>query len=390
MKTSAAVERRFKQYFNCDPQVLSFAPGRIEVLGNHTDYNQGLVLAAAIDKGIYCAATLRQDNLCRIYAGDLEAEISFKLEDAGNVTGHCWSNYVRGMIIGLQAENSSKFEYGFNAFLAGNIPAGSGLSSSAAMEMSTGIALANLYKIKNLDLLHLAKIGQATEHHYVGVKCGLLDQLTSLYGQAGKLVEIDFRQLSIKHVPCGSEVAFLVCNTHAKHALVDGEYNERRNACEQATAFFQQVLSKPVSALRDVTWEEWEHHQMRMDPVIAKRAAHPIGENMRVQQGARLLSKGDLIGFGKLMYASHDSSRLFFENSCIELDAVVAAARQQPGVYGARLSGGGFGGSVVILAQQNALPAIAGKIAKTYFDRFGIECSIYTVAPDKGARLLYP
>jgi len=376
---------KFRQQYHREPAVVAYAPGRVEVLGNHTDYNEGFVLSAAINFGTFFACAPRAGDTCRLTAGDLMQEVSFRTGALKPSREHGWSNYVKGVLSGLGARQP--LTHGFDGMFLGDVPLGSGLSSSAALEMCAGLALEKLYGI-TVDSLSLARIGQLAEHKYAGVKCGLLDQISSLFGKTGTLVETDFRSLSVKHVPLGRDACLLMCNTHAKHALVDGEYNQRRAACEEATAYFATVLPHPVTALRDVSWQEWETRHAGLPELVARRAAHPIGENERVRKGSRLLAGNDLAGFGQLMYESHESSRTLFENSCPELDAIVAAARQLPGVLGARLSGGGFGGSVVALAHPRDAAGAAAALATTYRHAFGRTCDTCVLVPSDGARLV--
>jgi len=375
----------FEKLYGRKPDAVAYAPGRVEVLGNHTDYNEGFVLSAAIDYGTFFACARRKDMTCRLTAGDIMETVTFNADSPARSTTSGWSNYVKGVLAGLNAVKSPT--QGFDALFLGDVPLGSGLSSSAALEMSTAIALENIYGI-TLDPIARAKIGQAAEHRFAGVKCGLLDQISSLCGRKNSLVETDFRSLAVTHVPFGQEASLLMCNTHAKHALVDGAYNERRAACEEATAFFAKTLSHPVKALRDVSVEEWEANRTAMPDLVARRAAHPIGENARVREGARLLAAGDLNGFGQLMFASHESSRMYFENSCPELDMIVEAARKIPGVMGARLSGGGFGGSVVVMVHPRDALAAGAALAGAYQHAFGQACDTCVLRPSDGARLI--
>ena len=376
---------KFRQQYHREPTIVAYAPGRVEVLGNHTDYNDGFVLSAAIDFGTFFACAPRTDTTCRLAAANLTQETTFATSVLEATVENSWANYVKGVMAGLGLRHT--LTHGFDAMFLGNVPLGSGLSSSAALEMCAGLALEKLYGI-TVDSLSLARIGQRAEHVYAGVKCGLLDQISSLFGKTGTLVETDFRTLSVKHVPLGKDACLLMCNTHAKHALVDGEYNQRRAACESATAYFAKVLPHPVAALRDVSWQEWEAHQAGLPSIIARRAAHPIGENERVCKGARLLARKDLAGFGQLMYDSHESSRTLFENSCPELDAIVATAHTLPGVLGARLSGGGFGGSVVALVHPNEADTVGAAIRAAYQRTFGTPCDTCKLLPSDGARLV--
>ena len=262
-----------------------------------------------------------------------------------------------------------------------------GLSSSAALEVSTGKAVSAFLGIEATDL-DLAKIGQAAEHEYAGVRTGLLDQFSSLNGKSGHLVMSDFRTLEVGTVPLGDQAVFLVCNTHAKHSLVDSAYNERREACERAASFFAEHLDHPVTALRDVSPAEWQAHSPRLDGVTARRAAHIVGENDRVLRGRDLLEAGRLADFGRLMFESHESSQKNFENSAPELDFLVDVARGDPEVMGARLSGGGFGGSAVMLTTPEAIEKVATRIADAYDQEFETRCDTLTVEPSQGAHLV--
>lgn len=377
--------QQYKDHFGKAPEVVAYAPGRIEVLGNHTDYNEGFVFSAAINYGTFFAVSRAAGTTCRLVAGDLGHEVTFTPDKISAAKTDTWQNYVKGTFAGLINERDVPF--GFDAMFLGNIPLGSGLSSSAALEMCTGLALAKLYEIP-VETVQLAKIGQRAEHVYAGCNCGLLDQISSLAGKEGMLVKTDFRSVAYETVPMGAETCFLMCNTHAKHQLVDGEYDKRRAACEEAAAFFAKKVRHPVSALRDLTMAEWALYKNGLDPMVAARAAHPIGEDERVLAGATLLEKGDLVGFGNLMFDSHESSKVLFENSCEELDTVVEAAKKIPGVLGARLSGGGFGGSVVVLVEPRAVETAGAALANAYAAKYGKPCDVSVIRPSAGAHLI--
>ncbi|OGV61124.1 MAG: galactokinase [Lentisphaerae bacterium RIFOXYC12_FULL_60_16] len=376
---------RFIKRFGTPHTIAAYAPGRVEVLGNHTDYNEGFVLSAAIDAGTWCLATPSPDLQCRIAAGDIEQEVAFPVTDIRADRKTPWANYVKGMLAPIVKQANPA--HGVRILFQSTIPLGAGLSSSAALEIASGLALTTLYGIPR-SKLELARMGQAAEHEYAGAKCGLLDQISSLFGKAHALVRTDFRSLEVTTVPAGDATCFLMCNTRVKHSLVDSEYNERRARCEEAAAFFAKILSHPVQALRDVSWTEFEAHRAAMHPVTARRAAHVIGENERVLKGQRLLKDHDLAGFGALMFESHESSRTQFENSCPELDAIVESARTIPGIRGARLSGGGFGGSAVILCHPQDASRIGQQLASQYEARFSKTPEIRVITPSDGARLL--
>ena len=378
---------KFERLFGAKPAVTAYAPGRIEVLGNHTDYNEGFVFSAAIDQGTFFAVSPAEGTGCTLSAGNLDRTVKFDISDVKPQKEDSWQNYVIGTFNWLFDGEPAKAGHGFNAVFEGNIPLGAGLSSSAALEMATALALAKIYGIEK-DKTTLAKIGQKAEHTFAGCPCGLLDQASSLYGKAGALVKSDFRYCKFETVDMGGSVAFMMVKSNAKHALVDGAYASRRQACEDAAKYFAGVLKHPVTHLRDVSCAEWILYRGGLPETTAKRAIHPIGEDERVLLGAQLLEKGDLAGFGALMFDSHESSRSWFENSCAELDTIVDAAKAIPEVLGARLSGGGFGGSCCLLVKPEAADQIAAAITQAYKTAYGDEPVCRLVKPSDGAHLV--
>ena len=378
---------KFEAKYGCKPAAVAYAPGRIEVLGNHTDYNEGYVFSAAIDKGTFFAVAPSADTTCSLTAGDFMETAEFDISDVKPATTMTWQNYVTGTFNWLFDGEPAKAGKGWKGMFLGNIPLGAGLSSSAALEMCTVLALSKIYGIQK-DKTTLAKIGQKAEHTFAGCPCGLLDQASSLYGKEGALVKSDFRYCQFENVDLGPTVAFMMVKSNAKHALVDGAYASRRQACEEAAKHFAKVLKHPVTHLRDVSCAEWILYRDGLDETMAKRAVHPIGEDERVVNGAALLEKGDLAGFGALMFDSHESSRTWFENSCAELDTIVDVAKKTPGVLGARLSGGGFGGSCCLLVKPAAAKAIAAKITKAYKAKYGDEPVCAVIKPSDGAHLV--
>ena len=379
----------FAAKFGGQPAKVAYAPGRIEVLGNHTDYNEGYVFSAAIDKGTFFAASPADDGKVTLVALDMDETYACDLAALAPVkSGATWANYVLGTFNWLFDGQPAKAGKGFRAVFAGNIPLGAGLSSSAALEVATALALGAVYGVEK-DKTALAKICQKAENTWAGCPCGLLDQASSLYGKAGALVKSDFRSCQFENVDMGPKVAFMMVKSNAKHALVDGAYASRRQACEEAAKYFAGVLKKGgVTHLRDVTMAEWVLYRGGLAETTAKRAVHPIGEDERVLQGAALLEKGDLKGFGALMFDSHESSRNWFENSCEELDAIVDAAKAIPEVYGARLSGGGFGGSCCLLVDPSAADKISAAIVREYNAKFGDDPVCSLIQPSEGAHLV--
>ena len=385
MSLIETIKQAHARRFGAPPAVVAYAPGRVEILGNHTDYNEGFVLSAAIDLGVGLALSPAGGASCTVQALDIPEEICFDLPVTAPVKQPLWVNYVRGVVNKLGV--LGRIEPGFQATFAGDIPMGAGLSSSAALEIAAALALSRLYKI-TVAQLELAKIGQAAENDFAGARCGLLDQISSLFGQDHALVFSDFRTLAVETVPLAVDICFLLADTRVKHSLVASAYNERRAQCERSSAFFASVLDHPVKALRDVSLDEYNAFAARLDPVTARRAAHIIGENARVLEANRLLRAGDVRSFGKLMYQSHHSSQTNFENSCPELDFIVAQAIRLPEVLGARLSGGGFGGSVVLMLHPRDADAIGKTIASAYVHKFGHTCETRVIRPAAGARVL--
>ena len=378
----------FAEKFGGKPEKVAYAPGRIEVLGNHTDYNEGYVFSAAIDKGTFFAVSAAEDDTVTLVALDMGETFTCKLADVKKVeSGMTWANYPLGTFNWLFDGEPAKAGKGFKAVFGGNIPLGAGLSSSAALEMATVLALAALYGIEK-DKTTFAKIGQKAEHTFAGCPCGLLDQASSLYGKEGSLVKSDFRYCQFENVDLGPTVAFMMVKSNAKHALVDGAYASRRQACEDAAKYFAGVLKHPVTHLRDVSCAEWILYRGGLSETTAKRAIHPIGEDERVVNGAALLEKGDLAAFGSLMFDSHESSRNWFENSCEELDTIVDAAKAIPEVLGARLSGGGFGGSCCLLVKPEAADKIAAAITAAYKTAYGDEPTCALIKPSAGAHIV--
>ncbi len=371
-----------------EPEIIAYAPGRVEILGNHTDYNEGFVLSAAIDAGIAYALSPLEGDVCVLASADFGETVRFQAVSPGRTEKERWSNYSRGVLTFLR-ERYGLRPRAFAATQAGDIPVAAGLSSSAALEIASGLAFSAFYHIAP-ENIELAKIGQKAEHEFAGVRCGLLDQISSLFGREQSLVLTDFRTLAVDAVPLPAGLAFMVANTEVKHTLVDSEYNERRERCEQAAAAFARILGPRVKALRDVTWEEMTLYRDRLDPAAWKRAAHPVGENARVLAGASALRAGRPAEFGRLMFESHESSRTLFENSCRELDILVEAARTIPGVYGARLSGGGFGGSIVALIEKEKAAAVSEGLAAAFLSKVGRPIKPRVVIPSAGARRMKP
>ena len=372
------------QTYGVEPSAVAYAPGRIEVLGNHTDYNEGTVLSAAINMGhCFCISASNKPGV-RLTAGDIPETTEFDPSTDERLPKEVqWANYVKGVMFYLR-DHGVEIDSVDCTFL-GSIPMGSGLSSSAALEVATAFAVLG-YVGKELDPKEVAKIGQKSEHEFAGCSCGLLDQFSSIFGVHHGLIHSDFRTLETYPVRLPDDVVFLMINPHVKHALAESPYNERRQSCEKAAAELDALLDHPVKALRDVSWEEFQALKDKIDPEAAQRATHVIGEITRVEQGVKLLAEGQLEAFGQFLFDSHETSRTAFENSSRELDVVVEAAREA-GALGARLSGGGWGGSAVALVRATEADAICEKIIALCKQQ-GFEPTAETIIPSAGAVII--
>jgi galactokinase len=381
--------RLFRQHFDKPPEAGAFAPGRVEILGNHTDYNEGFVLSCSIDMGVWLLCSRNGTGECSVVAADLDEHASFSATAPSPVNDRTWPNFASGVYAGIMEKTGGADLGGFDALLTSNIPSGAGLSSSAALEIATGLGLQSLFGIE-LDRMELARIAQQAENSFVGARCGLLDQISSLFGKADHFIFTDFRSLHVEPVPLhNTETCIIVFDTKKQHSLVDSEYNERRDNCEQAARFLARKLGPPFRSLRDAGRKDWEMFSPGMDETVARRALHIIEENERVIRGKEILEgNGSMEAFGQLMFESHESSRRNFNNSCSELDHIVSAASGIDGALGARLSGGGFGGAAIVLAYRQRAEDIRRSIEKSYADEFGVHCEASIITPAEGANLL--
>lgn len=336
-----------------------FAPGRVELLGNHTDYNEGVVLAAALDLGVTAAGERSADGaITLVSAGFPEIHVApgEPLRRAGS-----WSDYPLGVVATLRAMGFAVG--GFCAEFSSTVPAGAGLSSSAAMEVATVTLLRDLFGL-TLSPWEIAKVGRRAENEFVGVGCGLLDQVSSVFGRRQQAIFLDCRAETVERIPFPAGITLLVVPSGATHALSGGEYDERRAQCFEAA----RLLGAP--ALRDVTVTQLAGADL--PDVVKRRAAHIVGENERVFAAVGHLRAGDIAAFGRVMAASHESSRTNFENSTPELDLLVEIALGLPGVHGARLTGGGFGGAIVAAVDADAVPRVEENLLSAYAQRSGI------------------
>jgi galactokinase len=332
-----------------------YAPGRVELLGNHTDYNQGVVLAAAIDRGLTVTGTRRCDGVITIASEFSKGRVEIPAGDRRPLSNATWANYPLGVV--QQFEQAGHRIAGFDTTVSGDVPAGAGLSSSAAFEVATAGFLMALHGIR-LDPMTVAKLCQRAENEFVGVRSGLLDQATSVFGRANHVVHLDFQTEEIRTIPFRADVSLIIADSGAQHALLQSAYNTRREECAAA------ARALGLRTLREISSAQLEAARAFIDPVLYRRAAHVVGENTRVGQAVSALEQGDAATLGLLMTASHESSRRSFENSTPELDRLVEMARALPGVFGSRLTGGGFGGGTVTLVETTAAAATARELAR--------------------------
>jgi galactokinase len=374
----------FIRHFSHAP-LLVRAPGRVNLIGEHTDYNLGFVMPGAINRAIYFAIALNQQQEVRLIAYDEQQDtltISLSSITAGEKQ---WANYLLGVIAQFQQRGIQVL--GFDCIFGGDIPLGAGLSSSAALCCGIAFALNHLLN-SGLDRHTLAQIAQGAEHAYAGVRTGLMDQFASLFGQAGHVVRLDCRSLDYDYFPFDTGASHIVlCNSGVKHSLASSEYNTRRHECEQGVAILKQHYSE-VASLRDVTLAQLQAHIDEIGTVVYKRCRYVVEENQRVLAATQALNDGDLTAVGQLMYASHAGLRDEYEVSCRELDVLVEAARALPGVFGARMMGGGFGGCTINLVAPEHVPAFEEAMKEAYHQELSLPLETYHTVLVDGVSLV--
>jgi galactokinase len=365
----------FRSWFGEAPAALVRAPGRVNLIGEHTDYNDGFVLPLAIDRVVWIALRPREDDRVQVQSLDYGEVGSFALSDF-QLRSRGWLRYLQAVAWAL-GESGHRLR-GWEGVFAGDVPIGAGLSSSAALELATARAFCAVAAIA-WDPRTMAVLSQKAENQWVGVNCGVMDQMISAAGTAGHALLIDCRSLAAQAVPMPEGTAVVVMDTATRRGLVDSAYNERRRQCEDAARFFG------VPALRDVEPVEWKARSQRLDPQSRMRARHVITENARTQAAAEALRQGDPRRVGELMDLSHASLRDDFEVSCDELDRMVEAAREHPGCYGARMTGAGFGGCAVALVDQAAAEGFVCETAERYRTATGLRPTLYVCRASQGA-----
>jgi galactokinase len=373
----------FKRKFNDQPVVVR-SPGRVNIIGEHTDYNNGFVLPAAIDKAIYVAVAPRTDETIKLYSGEFDESFESSLSDLKS-TDKGWPNYILGVADQLKKDNYKI--RGFNLAVDGDVPIGSGLSSSAALECATGFALNEIFKL-GIDRKNLAFIGQKAEHAFAGVRVGIMDQFASIFGRKDHVIKLDCQSLEYEYVPLKLEgYKILLLNTNVKHSLGSSEYNTRRAQCEQGVAWVKEDHPE-VNSLRDVSMDMLHKYVEPKDAVIYQRCKYVVEEKERLLTGCEDLKKGDLKSLGKKMFQTHDGLSKEYEVSCAELDFLVDAVRNNPAVVGARMMGGGFGGCTINIVREEAIDALVKEAAQSYQKNMGKELTAYIAEVEDGTSLL--
>ncbi len=370
----------FRRLYGGSPQVFR-APGRVNLIGEHTDYNDGFVMPAAVDFYTWVAVGKRSDRRLRVYSDQFEENVELSLDALAGEPRKHWSDYVRGVAAVLEATGHSLT--GADLVIHGEVPLGAGLSSSAALEVSTALALLSGSNV-TLPPLDLVKICQRAEHQYAGTRCGIMDQFIATFGRAGHALMLDCRSLDYQLLPIPKDVRLVICNSMVKHELAAGEYNRRRADCETAVKILQQEM-KGVHALRDVTLRDLEKHSQQLPETVYRRSRHVISENLRVLAAAEAIQSGHLSRFGELMYESHNSLRDDYEVSCKELDLLVGLASACDGVYGARMTGGGFGGCTINLVRAPAVDGCRQRITEEFEKATGKTPEVYVCTAAQGA-----
>lgn len=382
--------KKFNEIFGGEGEVHSyFAPGRVNLIGEHTDYNGGHVFPCALSIGTYGLARKRQDNKLRFYSVNFEklGVIETSLEDLVPSDSAGWTNYPKGVMWAFE-KRGFKMPCGVDFLIYGNIPNGSGLSSSASLEVLTGLMLREEYGFDALTMQDLAIIGQYSENNFNGMNCGIMDQFASAMGKKDCAIFLDTSTLNFEYAPVKLPTAkIVITNSKVKHSLVGSAYNDRRNECETALKDLQTVLD--IKALGDLTEEEFEANKAVIkSDACRKRAKHAVYENQRAVKAVQALKDNNIEEFGKLMNASHVSLRDDYEVSCEEIDVLVDLAWETPGVIGSRITGGGFGGCTVSIVENDAVDGFIDSIGKKYKEKVGHEAEFYVVEIGDGAHVL--
>ena len=382
------LEQKFQEVFGSPAEKHFFAPGRVNLIGEHTDYNGGNVFPCAIDKGTYGLVKKRNDRKFRMYSENFAdlGVMEFTLDELTNDKKHDWANYPK-VVIKMFLEAGQKIDSGFDILFSGNIPNGAGLSSSASIEMLTAIVLKDLFHL-SIDPVEMAQLGKKTENLFIGVNSGIMDQFAVAMGKKDHAILLDCNTLKYDYVPVVlKDEVIVIANTNKRRGLADSKYNERRAECDEALAELQTKL--PIKALGELSIEQFEANKnLIKSPVRQKRAKHAVYENQRTLKAQKELSAGNLAEFGKLMNQSHISLRDDYEVTGVELDTLAALAWEQPGVVGSRMTGAGFGGCTVSIVKKDKVDDFIKNVGEAYKNKIGYAADFYIASVSDGAKKL--
>ncbi|MCC9135353.1 galactokinase [Pontibacter silvestris] len=373
---------KFKELYSQEPVIVR-SPGRVNLIGEHTDYNNGFVLPAAINKEIYFAIAPNGRDTFRAFSCDMGESAEFNISNI-KPSDIGWANYLLGVVAQLQKAGHTVS--GFDLVFGGNVPIGAGLSSSAAVECGLAFALNHIYEF-GVERFDLVKMAQKAEHEYAGVRCGIMDQFASMFGKKNHAVKLDCRSLEYEYYNLDmADYRIVLCDTQVKHSLASSEYNTRRQECETGVAVLHKHFPQ-VTSLRDATLEMLEKHRNEFDPVVFKRCTYVVSENNRVEEACKALEAGDMKTFGEKMYASHNGLQHNYEVSCPELDFLVEQAKKTEAVLGARMMGGGFGGCTINIVRLDMLDEFKKQIGEAYQQRFDVQLKTYIAEIVDGSSL---
>ena len=382
------LEQKFQEVFGSPAEKHFFAPGRVNLIGEHTDYNGGNVFPCAIDKGTYGLVKKRNDRKFRMYSENFAdlGVMEFTLDELTNDKKHDWANYPKG-VIKMFLEAGQKIDSGFDILFSGNIPNGAGLSSSASIEMLTAIVLKDLFHL-SIDPVEMAQLGKKTENLFIGVNSGIMDQFAVAMGKKDHAILLDCNTLKYDYVPVVlKDEVIVIANTNKRRGLADSKYNERRAECDEALAELQTKL--PIKALGELSIEQFEANKNLIKSLVRqKRAKHAVYENQRTLKAQKELSAGNLAEFGKLMNQSHISLRDDYEVTGVELDTLAALAWEQPGVVGSRMTGAGFGGCTVSIVKKDKVDDFIKNVGEAYKNKIGYAADFYIASVSDGAKKL--
>jgi len=376
------VENFESRFGDSDDLTLAMAPGRVNLIGEYTDFNDGYVLPMTVDRGVYVAARKREDNRVRVASIRYNEVIEYELEHFSAPTPGSWSSYVLGVVEELRLRGN--VAGGFELIVDGNLNLGAGLSSSAALEVATAVSLQQVFGIE-MNAVEMVKLCQHVEHHYANVQCGIMDQFACGIGRQGHALFLDCRSLDYDNVPIAlGDYRIVIVNSEVERSLASSAYNTRRAECQEAVEHFRQY-DESVNALRDVSFELFEEHREELSPTVRRRCKHVLRENQRVLDAVVALKTGELAVFGKLMSESHQSLREDFEVSCPELDLLVKLALDTDGILGSRMTGAGFGGCTVNLAHKDAVKNLQDRLKIDYTARFDLTPGIFMLEANREA-----